>query len=244
MLRSPPWNDVDFQRLPKCGVKKCFFESRSDSTVGYLITKTKRLEQMQMAQDFEDEIIAQGFGGQVCSLPDGEGGRPQALNITTSMACLLSFSVRQPGIPDEDTNLSGWDPQDLSAVAFQKRRKAPEPNFLFKAKYRDWEDDFSKFVKDNVPASEYDKFLVTLEADLNRAIAIYTAYPHFLNDFQGLIDPQGHFIHMDVDRMYSTKTDPEKFREKFSPTKQAERLHDVETQIPLVLDIVRTQVMS
>ena len=228
-LSETPWNDVDFRR-PSCGKKKCFYNSHTNPNAGYLITQTTSFDNMQKAQNLEEEL-AQRFGAHVVSLP-GEG--PQRLNISQSMACLLTLSVRQPGTPDNATELKAWKPSELSAVAFQKRRKAPEPYFLYKTRHLDY-DEFREFLTKHVALPN--QFLHNLEADLDRAREICTAHPHLLNDFQFLIDAEGHVIHIDVDRNFASSYSSG--GDRFSQEKQQERLRVVKAQLPQILKVVR-----
>jgi predicted Rdx family selenoprotein len=193
-IHLPHWADLDFGRYPVCGKMKCFFNSRSSSKVGYLVSELSQFDNMMRSTYLEQELFEK-FEAQVGYMP---GEYPQVFNVTQDMWCLLLFLVR-PDVSDaHNPGKFKYRTSKKSPVVLQKVNKAPEPYVIVGPNSE--RPQFTKFLHEQV--HDFDIFIQTMEIEVQRMQEMVKAYPSLIHDVQVLVDTRGNVFHLDVDRVF------------------------------------------
>ena len=215
-INQMPWLDMHFGHdTTVCGKNKCYFPSRTNPFVGYLVAAnvTKMFHTMTKATVLERDLYEQ-FGANVLSLP---GELPHLIDVSHEMECLLADRARQPARPPHMQQLVFYpnltnDPYYRATdrprqVVVHRVVPAPEPYLLLaltKVKLKTFMTYFPPFVQNHV--SNKTAFRSNLLRQLKGLPTLVEARPELYPDFQGLIDYNGNFYHMDVDRAFQNWT--------------------------------------
>mmetsp|Transcript_7031 Transcript_7031/g.14401 ORF Transcript_7031/g.14401 Transcript_7031/m.14401 type:complete len:342 (-) Transcript_7031:287-1312(-) len=215
-INQMPWLDMDFgHNTTVCGNNKCYYPSRTNSSVGYLVAGnvSKTFHTMTMATVLERDLY-ETFGAHVLSLPDE---LPQLVDLSHEMECLLADRARQPARPPDMQQLVFYPnltddpyyrPTDRPRhVVVHRVNPAPEPYLLLAltlVKLNTFMTSFPSFVQNHV--SNKTAFRINFLRQLEDLRPLVEARPELYPDFQGLVDYNGNFYHMDVDRAFQNWT--------------------------------------
>jgi hypothetical protein len=209
-----PWfADMDFYSTgyaTACGIHKCFYPSISNASIGYLVARGKKFQQMNHAYNLE-VALSKEFGTPLLSVDP-----PMTVEVTDDMVDVLRQYTRQWGYPKQEQIFSTSPNTKSNVIAVQKVWKAKEPSLTVAFTRRKggsmiqklpW---FVEHIPD--PAAFRRRFL----KEQRRAVDVVTKYSHLLDDFQFIVDTKGRIYHIDLDRNGDTDpiTDPEELREE------------------------------
>jgi hypothetical protein len=208
----PHWADLDFTKYSICGKQKCFFQSRSDPDIGYLVSDEDKWSNMVRAAALEDQM-SQKYGVWVAKLPHHE---PQRYTVSQDMWCLLLFLVRPDDLRPDNPAKSKFRYRDsvVKPVIVQRVRKAPEPYVVLGSWSRRYE--FTDFLHTVVPPANLEEFIVNMEADVNVMRKMLEEYPELYQDVQVMVDTRGRFFHFDTDRAFQEGHRISRGEEKFA----------------------------
>jgi hypothetical protein len=216
---SLPWNEINLQLTVNATCigahNKCFYPSVSNPSVGYLIADEGAYASMywetRMAARLQDEFGSKHF------TPDF----PYQVNLTNDLAQDLKNQVAiQPAKSASNASTpvlpGGGIHRNTSIVAVQKVRVPPHPS-LFVA-LSGPNRQMAKVAKPllegfrpKIPDPE--AFGRQFQLEITRILKVLDRYPHLLMyDFQGLVDLQGNFYHLDLEGQVPTEHMPLKQR--------------------------------
>lgn len=96
-------SDFDWSTQASCGLNKCFYPSRSNASIGYLVAanridSTKKMYDNMRRSVWLEQILRRNISARVFSLD-----LPALINVTTQSAlmCLLADRTYQPSRPPE-----------------------------------------------------------------------------------------------------------------------------------------------
>jgi hypothetical protein len=200
---SLPWKDMDLSKGATCGVFKCFLRSISNHSRGYLVAGEEIYEGMyhawQLANQIRDEFGAKHFYLDVSKV-----------NATRAILDRLNAVVEQPlsrVVKDWETNrqLLHLTPANatMGKMTVQTVHAAPKPSLFLSAANDNYKVSLSQVDAFRPHISDKDAFRRQLTSEFVRIDKILHTYPQLCFDFQGLIDTQGRFYHMDMDGYYN-----------------------------------------
>ena len=224
LLDYPPWNDIDWQgvdgkRHAACGQKKCYFTSRTNSTIGYLVANPISFKRMVQSSKVQKDLL-EHFDSKVLEL---RGDAPRLVKLSPLMACLL-FDYAYP-YDGRLVNKQGFGPHypEYKEVVVHKVLKAPDPHIMIgtsSQKYKALKNQWGPFSKEHRVNATAAFLQMRLEfANLDR---VFQKYPALYRDFQAIMDVHGNIYHMDVDRMFSERSQG---RENWGPHKEKFRYY-------------------
>lgn len=229
-LNQPVWVDIDWEgidgrRHAACGSFKCYLNSATNESVGYLVAQARLFPQMSRASSLVAQL-RETMGANVLEFP---GETPQLVNISTQMACLLAdYSYQMHRTAERQQIILN---PSMTQVVVHRVRRAPEPYIILgvsKGKRRRFRDEWATFMKDN-NANRTEAYL-QFSREIEKVRQSLKTFPNLAFDFQGLIDTHGTFYHMDMDRL---------FEKNFSRSEYKEALEDFDYYIPQFLKVVR-----
>ena len=192
VMTYEPWSDMDWSEgHATCGSHKCFYRSRTQPTMGYLVARRNSWDAMHQVYSLEEELHQQ-FGIQRISLEE-----PTVLGISHDQLRILKKYVFQPGRTHESRVYWSEDTQ----VTVQKVNIVPSPYMFLGTKPKNYEAtraavaDFRPLIPD--PKAFSRQFLL----ELDRMEKILISHQDLIKDFQVLIDTQGRFYWIDLDRI-------------------------------------------
>ena len=182
---------IDYSKPGKCGHYKCFFRSREDPHIGYLVTETDigsfnkiHLHVWEIAKDIETRYNARHFYMQ----------RPIIIKANRSVANKLgAFLKFHPGIKRKDNFFQGLvyavytvqiAPPRAAVIGCTKRKIRPDLTDVLR-------------VLDKTKLETATK---TFEKEINNLIRTISSESYLVFDFQVFVDSQGKVYHFDLDR--------------------------------------------
>ena len=173
-----------------CGINKCFYPSRTDEKLGYLVANTSQYRQMKNAHKLEEDLVEEfGIIPLSKSIERIDG-------ITPEMAYVLSKYTRQWGYQKQHLTFR----LETQNIVLQRVHKVPSPSLTCAFTPRKGGSmlqrmpEFIKQIPD--PAAFAKQFLI----EQDRTYKIMKAYSQLLDDFQFILDTSGHLYHIDLDR--------------------------------------------
>lgn len=194
-----PWVDMDLRKdVTHCGVDKCFFPSRTDASIGYLVAGSSNLAVIREAFNFAQKIEENFPCMHTLNLDP-----PLFVSVTREWLDFLNTIVVQPGMraqgkPTQPVYATHYDEADLTHAVVQKVRRAPEPHFVLNlGENQDltWQS-LPNFVSHIANPYEFDR---RFWREVQCIHQVMRAYPVLYHDFQGLVGADGSFHAMDLD---------------------------------------------
>lgn len=214
-FRPFEWNFLDMTKMGLCGMRKCFFRSRSTGSIsstsgtpeGYLVAKhdTKDakydyLDRMMRTWDVANRLEKEQNMSHFLLQPP-EKVEPPPLDILK-----LVNALALPGGKVVDEFYGNGTSHSL---VVQKVKVAPSPALIPRCYFtpkgrggRFFFDTHSSPHKDFDDAIEdKDKFMNTFKEELQDLITLLAEEKRLWNDFQFLVDSKGLVHHIDLDRI-------------------------------------------
>lgn len=224
---------ADFDVMTGCGYFKCFFPSRSDDTVGWLVTRAQRYYPSQgkarhvynfAVQAYDFALARQDSHGlrHYYLQPPFLTGRLSENNIKL-LATKFDTSVCNPR-----RHPCRLQPQGASnGFVVQKLRRASRQSIVAKLWVNSSTTTTTRTTTTltlhpsllNVWPTLVDpaQFAHNLQADLNTTRQLLHDYPALQVDFQFMIDgATGCIYHFDLDRLFDADLNPARWRDKFA----------------------------
>ena len=198
-------DDLAGSKRVQCGWDKCFFSSKSNNQVGYLVArssgmsskeKQKRLKSLelayQLAKHLEQEYNIQHF------LMDA----PFNITVTQSMEARMNSNLKS------ETGRQSFNNRRFpkgSTAFVEKVKPAPKHTLLIGCKssklnlFNKVVDKFIQRVQDT------ESFARQFKAGFAKLRELLVHEPCLLDDFQVIIDAKGNLYHLDFDRCFSMK---------------------------------------
>lgn len=193
-------NDIDLSKRSSCGVSKCFWPSVSDpDNVGYLVTNEGEADALYYAFDVAKDIAEN------CGVRHTFAPHTPVVLIEVSVAWMTNlarmvFNPSRVAVGQRSPQV--FHPHD-TVVAVQKVICAPSPNLLYGTGGTKWPymvAEMEKF-RDQVVVSRAE-LKARLHKEAEHLKCVFTRYPTYWLDFQGIVDTKGNFYHMDIDQNY------------------------------------------
>lgn len=206
-------DDLQLSDKVPCGKEKCFFASKLDSTVGYLVARgsyndfadTSKLERLQqgwkLAKTLEKKHKIQHF------LMDGPKTIPVSDHLASLMNQNLWFETRDKALDEVVKKRLRTRYPTQSQAFVQKVKVAPTPNLLMacaESNRPHFERHVDAFLFGVSP-----KFLKTFRKNLDKTRKLLKKEPCMVRDFQVLVDKNGVFYHLDFDRCFNSREEDE-----------------------------------
>jgi hypothetical protein len=191
-----PWfADLDLSTgyAQACGIRKCFYASKTNQSVGYLVASKSEYKQMKAAYQLET-TLSQDFG----TVRLGIGPPFKAKIANYDVLSILKQYTRQWGYKEQEQILSS--DEKLTIVAVQRVWKAPEPSLTVAFTPRKGGSMLQKFPWFVEQISDPKQFYRRFRTEQRRTIQVLSKYSQLLDDFQVMIDSRGNFYHIDLDR--------------------------------------------
>ena len=194
----------------KCGNLKCFitFESSNEKTnnVGYIVAQDNRTE---LGEGFESKLdeawaIASNIHHRY-NLSTLLLGPSETISKDAQFVETLNDKLVHHSSPTR--KIQGFNPN--TPLIVQKSLVMPDPHYFWHyqvsvvtKKLLNMDSVYTNFIQTNV--KDIDHFIETLQKDVNatKDMLMDNDYPCLLNDFQLVIDFQGHIHHIDLDRCF------------------------------------------
>ena len=187
----PYWDDVDLTQVGTCGWKKCFFQSRTNETLGYLVLSEKEIGRtkaaMELARDIHNKFGAKHLelDYTVDTVSDEFKAHINSLRNTPSLA---KQNIKPAPIvtPDRD-------------VMIIRVIRAPNPSLFFGATWYNCyvlADEMTEFKKQ---VSDVKAFERNLTPEIERLKKVLKYVPKLGQDFQAIIDANGSFYYIDLE---------------------------------------------
>jgi len=186
--------DVNAPQIP-CGRFKCFFPSKSDSTVGFLVIPIVEVfpynaDNYYMVKEWE--IDEQKAGREFRHFYDPDAP-PIVFDLTEKQEDKKLIFSRM----DEMNN--HWKPgveplnQGQNEIMVIKVHKAPTPHIIVKC---------SNILGSNIHDKHHklNTFKQTFQKELRTVVKLISKTPCLINDFQLLVNGKGEIHHIDLDR--------------------------------------------
>ena len=187
----PHWDDVDLTVQGNCGWHKCFFPSRRNATLGYLVTKEKEYLRIQSSLALAPNI-SDMFGAQHLYLD-------ASLDVVSNeFKDYINSLVVQPSRTLNKLPIKPILHADQKA-AILRVLKAPQPTLFFGATWVNCDvmvkqlHDFTRQVPNATTFAQQ----VMVEVERMRQVLHYNQI--IAHDFQGLIDVHGNFYYVDLE---------------------------------------------
>jgi len=173
----PWWRDIDYEQSGLCGGVKCFFLSLRDPANGYLV-------------------------GRPIRNPSGYGIASE-LEAKHGVKHFYSAPPYEEEMPDyfKEHLFEEYKPfyGQAESLVIQPTRAAPEGSIIVRCYY----------PRNRVLLKRLDQVLVYMSQkeqsglmrELNDTIHVVQEKPELMNDFQMMIDRQGHVYHLDLERV-------------------------------------------
>lgn len=208
-------SDFDWTTQASCGLNKCFYPSRSNASIGYLVAadrvdSTKKMYDNMRRSVWLEQILRRNISARVLSLD-----LPALADVTTqnALVCLLADRTYQPSRPPEKQE-HVFVPNDSARhhqqqLVIQKVWRVPEPYLLL-----GWSENKMNHLRRQLPAflerldmpdrhAFVQQLTTELKIHLPSAIPIVPALEY---DLQGLVDAKGRFYHIVSLQKQATKT--------------------------------------
>eukprot|EP00977_Amphora_coffeiformis_P028191 scaffold34821_cov206-Amphora_coffeaeformis.AAC.1 len=216
------WTDV-VEEERRCGASKCFFPSQRNTSIGYLIMDANRhYDSVEQATQFAFLLERKYQSRHFYMEP------PVMYNITHCWEFMARqmlpyrivkmlypslafyYENQDQNTPHDDKYNNAHvinDIPDLSCLmAVQKVRKAPQPSFFLAVDKVNRNISLTEALAFRPHIANATAFWYTWENEIARLERILTRYFDVLQrDFQGLVDSDGRFYHMDLDQGFLKK---------------------------------------
>ncbi|KAL7549426.1 hypothetical protein ACHAWF_012697 [Thalassiosira exigua] len=192
-------NDIDFSTKALCGRHKCFFRSKANASVAYLIARNEKntntedmFEQWRLMKHLEAEYKIRHFLLEP----------PKTMNITHEVAEKLnSISVRHrnPRNPKDDPSVdtlryfSGSTP-----IILQESHVAPTPSIQMGCAPRKLLRAMGDISDTFMASIEREEFVAQLRRELAHTTAWLQKEPFVVPDFQFIVDSDGKIYNIDL----------------------------------------------
>jgi hypothetical protein len=187
------WSDVNLSVKGNCGWHKCFFPSRSNDTVGYLVVEGREYKKIEVANDIAQDI-SQRFGAKHFHLAlDMDEVSDEFKNYLNSLV-VNPLSVTKGNNEAQRSIL-----YNTHRVAIQKVIVAPEPSFWFAIMNNNYKLSIAYLEDFYAKIPDRNAFAALMYQEYDRLVMILKYKPGLVRDLQGLIDVHGNFYHIDLD---------------------------------------------
>jgi hypothetical protein len=196
--------DLDITRRTSCGWEKCFFHSKSDKHVGYLLAPTtkrtrKRFKAIEGAYKYAEYLKREYNITHFLLAP------PTRMKVTKSLESRLNHNLWDEHFGRSYAKRYQRFKSGQMVVA-QTVRKAPKDMLLLgckKSKLHAIKRNMDKFI---VKVKHKDLFAKRFKEGLNETRELLHKEPSLALDFQVWIDTSGNIYHLDFDRAFNTNT--------------------------------------
>ena len=211
---------IDFDAPAPCGRHKCFFQLKSDDSVGYLAAEVEA-----RSVDNNEEESASSYsqvmniGYQLAKYLEGEYAikhfllaPPHEIMISQPLAEKLNINLYHPGTGERKKK---WADRFLneSSLVVQKVAVAPSPSAFIRnhPNTQKWiYDGFDDFL---TSVQHKTRFVKQFRKELNEAAKLIAKEPFYAKDFQALVDTSGRLYHIDFDVFKPKNKVPESIEE-------------------------------
>ena len=186
------WSDVNLSVIGNCGWHKCFFPSRSNHTVGYLVVSGREHNKLKMSDDVARDL-SQRFGAKHFNLALHKD------RVSYEFQDYINSIVFNPMLAMRGMEQRPVLSNHTQHIAIQKVIVAPEPSFWFaimKNNYNLMKTHLNEFYPKIL---DREAFAEQMYKEYDRLVKILDYKPGFVRDFQGLIDVHGNFYYIDLD---------------------------------------------
>jgi hypothetical protein len=188
-----PWSDIDWTEIHRpCGGSKCMYKSRSDPSLGYLITRrNKGILRMMEAYAREQDLVER------FDIPSTIVEKPHIVHNVSSHMMSLLYAYQHA--LDQNRNL-----------IVQKVRIVPNPSLLIGlcklakgnlnlARYHQRIETFITLIREH---GDVEGFRKQYQNELSKALKIVNEPKYFclFKDFQVIVDLTGKWYYIDLDR--------------------------------------------
>lgn len=203
--------DLDGSKTVPCGFEKCFFRSKSDSSIGYLVAKSRgesktlrraRLKALESAYKYAMHLERE-YGIRHFLLEP-----PLNITVDKQLASHLNRNLKSETHRNRFRKNRRF-PKGATVVV-EKCERAPSDSFLIgckESKLALFKKTVQKFVERVENKTTFARHLQESFVDLRELVQ---QEPCLLNDFQVLIDTKGNMYHLDFDRCFNTRTSKKK----------------------------------
>ena len=205
-----PENLAESERVP-CGKEKCFFQTKSDPKVAYLVARSsekenrkerfKSLEEgWQLAEQLRREHHIQHF----------LLGPPVNVTVSKELASRLNQNLFSEKLQRMDKSDTERFPEGSTAFV-QKVETAPEPNIIVgcvESKQDAFKIEFDAFLSS---VKNKESFVRKFKENFTKARQLLFVEPCLLKDFQVLVDSKGNVYQLDFDRCFSPESAEKKY---------------------------------
>lgn len=225
-------DDLDTSQRVPCGTYKCFFRSKSNATVGYLVSRSaahfvrERLIMLESGYDLAKSLKRRYDINNFLLEP------PIDVTVSTKEVAERMNQNLWSELKDEYLNQTFFP--EKKQVFVQKCKVAPEPNLLIgcddykSTNYVNYLEEFMLQVSDKA------SFVDTLKENLSKTRDLLQEESCLFYDFQVLMDTQGKVYHFDFDRCYHSSDGMKKRSIKLEDEKTLkclETLNEIEKEI-------------
>lgn len=223
------WADVNYDETATCGCNKCFFRSRTNPRLGYLVASERKSAAMKqgirIAKDLEARFGAKHFHIDMTTTQVSEVLRRRLAAHVDQIANRAAGKPQQQVFPE----------QNGTHLVVERVMVAPESALFFAEKGANWEltkSSMADFVK-TIP--DHEAFLTQWQEEHERLKMIFEYIPALVVDFQAFIDTAGRLYHIDLDGYVS-------YQKRFNPssTELQPRVERLLNRVEQLATLVRT----
>lgn len=204
-------SDLDWTRRASCGAEKCFFHSKSDNQIGYLLApssekRSSRFQALDGAWELA-ERLRRVYGIQHFLLAP-----PTNITVTERLDFRLNrnlWSESSRKAISVSTKHAKRYPKG-STIVVQKVERAPKQNIILGCKDSKLNiidstiDAFARHVKYK------ESFTLRFQQNLAEVRQLLLKEPCLIHDFQVFVDTRGRIYHLDFDRCFNFITGEKK----------------------------------
>lgn len=199
--------DLDPSKPALCGFIKCYFRSKSDSQVGYVVAptskKTKgRLKSLTAAWNLAEQLRREYNTTHFLLAP------PANAHVTNELYSRLNSNLFNERTQKVNKKLTRF--RKSSTVVVQKVRPAPKERIMIgcaRPKLRVLNKQINKFI---TKVDDKASFARRFKESFTQVRKLLVHEPCLIIDFQIFVDTFGNIYHLDIDRCFNAKTTKKK----------------------------------